>query len=325
MSLFRFPRLAVAMLALTLVFCGCTPQEAATPVPAGVPAAPLKVVASFSILGDIAANVGGERIALTTLVGPGGDAHAYEPSPAAARAVAAADVVVVNGLGFEGWIDRLIQASGYRGPVVVASYGVVPLPASGSASHDHGDGQAHGDVTVDPHAWHDMANARRYVANIASAFATADPAGAAVYAANARVYQDRIDALERQLKPRFDALPADRRTVISAHAAFAYLGKARGISFLSPRGLSPQSDPSARQLAQLITQAREQHVQALFLETVTDPRLLERVAAETGAHIGGTLYADALSGPDGPAPTYLALMRHNATTLAEALESSTTQ
>ncbi len=325
MSAFRLlSKGAAAVLALLLLFSVSACHEDAPPPANAVPAR-LKVVASFSILADIAANVGGERIALTTLVGPGGDSHAYEPTPADARAVAAADVVLVNGLGFEGWIDRLIEASGYRGPVVVATAGITPLAANVNAhAHAHDDdGHAthdHAADTPDPHAWQRLDNARIYVGNIARAFAAADPAGAAVYAANARAYQQRLDALQRQLAARMDAVPRDRRTVICAHDAFAYLGQAYGLSFLSPRGLSTQSEPSARDVAALITLAREQHVDALFLENISDPRLLDRIAAETGARIGGTLYSDALSAGDGPAPTYLELMRYNATALADALQ-----
>jgi zinc/manganese transport system substrate-binding protein len=318
-------RLLSKLLALLLLCSVSACHEDAAPPTDAAPAR-LKVVASFSILADLAANVGGERIALTTLVGPGSDSHAYEPTPADARAVATADVVLVNGLGFEGWIDRLIEASGYRGPVVVATAGITPLATNVGATHpqaqdDHGHAtHEHAADTPDPHAWQRLDNARIYVHNIARAFAAADPAGAAVYARNARAYQQRLDTLQRQLAARMDAVPRDRRTVICAHDAFAYLGQAYGLTFLSPRGLSTQSEPSARDVAALITLAREQHVDALFLENISDPRLLDRIAAETGAHIGGTLYSDALSAADGPAPTYLQLMRYNVNALADALQ-----
>lgn len=292
----------LAMILLATLSC----RDAA--MPASTAPRPLKVVATFSILGDMAANVGGDRIALTTLVGPDGDSHAYEPTAQDARAVAEADVVLINGLGFEGWIGRLIEAAGHRRPVVVASRGVIPLQAAGGPR-----------AVPDPHAWQRLDNARLYVANIARAFTVNDPDGASHYAANARQYLGRIDHLQQQLAPRLHALPADRRTLITPHAAFAYLGEDYGLHFLSPRGLSSQADPSARDLAGLIDQARSARVSALFQDSNSDPRLLQRIAAETDARLGGTLYADALSGPDGPAPTYLALMRHNADTLLDAL------
>ncbi|SEA90195.1 metal ABC transporter solute-binding protein, Zn/Mn family [Rubrimonas cliftonensis] len=289
----------------------------------------LKVVASFSILGDMVAQVGGDRIALTTLVGPDGDAHVYQPTPAAARAVAAADLVIVNGLGFEGWIERLIEASAFTGPVTVASEGIDVLETAddhdeahgeGHAhdhDHDHDHGHDHGDV--DPHAWQSVPAARVYVANIADALIAADPASADAYAASRDAYLKELAALEAEIAAAVAALPPERRVVVTSHDAFGYFARDTGLEFLAPQGVSTEAEASAQDVAALITQIRERAIPAIFVETIADPRLLQQIERETDARIGGALYSDALSGPDGPAPTYLDMMRHNLRMLTEAL------
>ena len=265
----------------------------------------LKVVTTFTILGDMVRNVGQEHVALTTLVGPDADAHVYEPTPADARALAQADVVVVNGLGFEGWIDRLISVSGYNGPVVVASEGIAALTVEKDRP--------------DPHAWQDLANGRQDVANIARELAAADPAHADDYHRRAEAYDRQLAALDRHIRGRLDAFPAHRRKVITSHDAFQYFGRAYGIDFHAPVGLSTESEPSAGEVAALIRQMRDEGIQALFVENITDPRLMEQLAREANAVIGGTLYSDSLSGPTGPAPTYLDMFRHNVGEIAKAL------
>jgi len=276
--------------------------------------AKLKVVATFTVLADMVRNVGGERVELTTLVGPDGDAHVYEPTPAAARAVAEADLVIVNGLGFEGWMERLVVASGYAGPVVVASEGTSLLEAEAANENEAGH-----DGGVDPHAWHDLANGRIYAANIARALAAADPGRAGLYRRRAQAYGAALAALDRDIRERLAALPAERRRVITSHDAFGYFGRAYGIEFMAPIGFSTESEPRAGQIAALIRQMREQDVRALFVDNVTDARLIEQLAREADAVLGGTLYSDALSGANGPAPTYLDMMRHNADALLDAL------
>jgi zinc/manganese transport system substrate-binding protein len=271
----------------------------------------IKVVATFSILADLVANVGGDRLEIATLVGRNGDAHVYAPSPADARTLAAAKLVFVNGLGFEGWMDRLVAASGTKAPVVVASTGVAQLRLE--SAHDHG----HGDI--DPHAWQSVANAAIYVANIRDALAGADPAGKAAYDANAGAYLGRLDALDREVKSQLGRIPADRRRIITSHDAFGYFAAAYGVTMIAPRGVTTESEPSARDVAAIITQIRQQNIPAVFLENVSDPRPLQRISRETGARIGGTLYSDALTGPDGEAPTYVDMMRHNVRELAAAL------
>ena len=265
----------------------------------------LNVVATFTILGDMVRNVGREHVALTTLVGANADAHVYEPTPADARTLARADLVVVNGLGFEGWIDRLVSVSGYKGPVVVASKGIAALTVEGNQP--------------DPHAWQDLANGRLDVANIARALAAADPAHADEYRRHAEAYDRELAALDRDIRGQLGAFPLDRRKVITSHDAFQYFGRAYGIDFRAPVGLSTESEPSAGELATLIRQMQDEGIRALFVENITDPRLVEQLAREAGAVIGGRLYSDSLSGPNGPAPTYLDMFRHNVGEIAKVV------
>ena len=268
----------------------------------------LKVVATITILGDMVEEVGGEHVALTTLVGPDGDAHAFEPSPADAKALSAADLVVVNGLGLEGWMDRLIQASGYHGPIVVASQGVKPRQMDED-----------GRTVTDPHAWQDLENGHRYVVNIEAALAEADPAHAADYRAAAKTYLAAIDAMDGQVRREIAEVPPERRKVVSSHDAFGYFGKAYGVEFVAPQGISENAEPSAADMARLIDQIRSEHIKVLFFENALSPRLVEQIGRETDAVVGGTLYADALSPPDGPAPTYLDMFRHNLPLLKAAM------
>ncbi len=254
----------------------------------------LKVVASITILGDMVQKVGGQHVALTTLVGPDGDAHAFEPTPADAKALSAADLVVVNGLGLEGWMDRLIQASGYRGPIVVASQGVEPRRMDED-----------GTSVTDPHAWQDLANGHRYVVNIEAALAKADAADAADYRAAARTYLAAIDAMDSYVRSAIAEVPPERRKVVSSHDAFGYFGQAYGVEFAAPQGIGEDAEPSAADMRRLIDQIRREHIKVLFFENALSPRLVEQIARETDAVVGGTLYADALSparrsGPDLP-------------------------
>jgi zinc/manganese transport system substrate-binding protein len=275
----------------------------------------LKVIASFSILGDLVKNVGGERVEVGTLVGPNGNAHVYAPSPADAKRVADAKLVFVNGLGFEGWLERLVKASGTKAPVIVATKGIKPRERVGERGHDHDHGRA------DPHAWQSVANAKIYVANIRDALIAADPAGKAVYEANAATYLAKLDTLEREVREVIAKIPADRRKVITSHDAFGYFEAAYGIGFIAPQGVSTEAEASARDVAAIISQIKKQKIAAVFLENVTDPRLVEQIARETGAKIGGTLYSDALTDDKGDATTYVDLIRHNLKQLAAALVS----
>ncbi|HRO01434.1 metal ABC transporter substrate-binding protein [Nitrobacter sp.] len=270
------------------------------------------VVASFSILGDFARAVGGARTDVTTLVGTDGDAHVFTPAPADARKVAAARLVIVNGLGLEGWLPRLVQASGGNAVIVVAATGV-PLRGAEAGETLHGDGSA------DPHAWQSVANAKIYVANIRDALIAADPAGEAVYRGNAADYLAKLDALDREVREGVARIPPERRKVISTHDAFGYFEAAYGIAFIAPQGVSTDSEASARDIAATITQIRTAKIPAVFLEDLGDPRLIRQIATEAGARIGGTLYSDSLSDEKGDAPTYIAMVRHNIKALTSAL------
>ena len=284
----------------------------------------LPVVASFSILGDMVSRVGGDRVSVTTLVGPDGDAHVYEPTPNDVKAVAGAKLLVVNGLGFEGWMSRLAEASGYAGPVTVASEGVKPREmAEEEDHHDHAeaDHAAHDHHGVDPHAWQDVANAVTYVKNIAAGLDAADPDGKATYDANATAYVAELEALDAEVRAAMAALPADRRKIITSHDAFGYFGAAYGLELLAPEGVSTESEATAADVAGIIRQIREDAIPAIFVENIKDRRLVDQIAAETHAVVGGELYTDALSAKDGPAPTYVDMIRHNIGTLTEALTS----
>ncbi|MEM6275434.1 MAG: zinc ABC transporter substrate-binding protein [Pseudomonadota bacterium] len=363
---------------------------------------PIPVVATFSILGDMVARIGGEHIALTTLVGPGGDAHVYQPTPQAAAAVAGAEVMFINGLEFEGWLERLAEAASFDGELIEATVGVEAIEfgehdehgdhddhgdqASGEdhdhdhdhgaeevadddhdhdhdhgeekvadadhdhdhdhgaeevadADHDHehdhdhgeemaskdhddhghGDHAGHDHGAFDPHAWQAIENAVIYVDNIAAGLAKVDPENASTYYANRAAYVAELEALETEIDAMIASIPEDKRTIVTSHDAFGYMGAHYGLTFEAPVGLSTESEASAADVAELITQIREEGIAAVFVETITDNRLIEQIAAETGAVVGGTLYSDALSEADGPASTYVDMMRHNAMTLSEAL------
>jgi zinc/manganese transport system substrate-binding protein len=267
---------------------------------------PLKVVASFSILGDFVKNVGGERVDVTTLVGPDSDVHVYAPAPEDARKIANARLLVVNGLGLEGWLPRLLQAAGGKALMVTATRGMTPLRLGSDA---------------DPHAWQSVANARIYVANIRDALAATDPADAEYFRKHAEDYLAKLDVLDREVRQAVMRIPENRRKVISTHDAFGYFASAYGIKFIAPLGVSTESDASARDIAGIIEQIRAEKIPAVFLERISDPRLMRRLSAETGAKVGGTLYSDSLTNEKGEAPTYIDMVRHNIKALTSALAS----
>ena len=265
----------------------------------------LNVVASFSILGDFVRNVGGERVSVTALVGPDGDVHVYTPAPADAKKIADAKLLVINGLGLEGWLPRLLQASGSKAPIITATKDIAPLKLGSDA---------------DPHAWQSVANAKIYVANIRNALVAADPADAEVFHANAENYLSKLDALDREVRAAIAQIPQNRRKVISTHNAFGYFAAHYGIDFIAPLGVSTESEVSARDIAKIITQVKKSGIPAVFLENISDDRLMRRISAETGARVGGTLYSDALTGEKGEAPTYIDMVRHNIKALTDALD-----
>ncbi len=264
----------------------------------------LNVVTSFSILADFVKNVGGDWVNVTSLVGPNGDIHVYVPAPSDAKTVGGVKLLVINGLGLEGWLPRLVQSSGSKAAIVTASHGVAPL--------------RHG-LDADPHAWQSVANAKIYVANIRNALAAADPADADAFRANAERYLADLDALDAEVRAAVAKIPPERRKVISNHNAFGYFAAAYGIEFIAPSGVSTENEPSARDIAAIIRQIRAEKIPAVFLENISDDRLIRRIASETGAAVGGTLYSDSLTGEKGPAPTYIDLVRHNIRALTSAL------
>jgi zinc/manganese transport system substrate-binding protein len=264
----------------------------------------VNVVTSFSILGDFVKNVGGERVNVTTLVGPDGDVHVYTPAPADAKKIADAKLLVINGLGLEGWLPRLLQASGSKAPIVTATKDIAPLKLGSDA---------------DPHAWQSVANAKIYVANIRNALVAADPADAEVFRAKAENYLSKLDALDREVRAAIAQIPQNRRKVISTHNAFGYFAAHYGIDFIAPLGVSTESEVSARDIADIVTQIKASGIPAVFLENISDDRLMRRISAETGAKVGGTLYSDALTGEKGEAPTYIDMVSHNIKALTSAL------
>jgi zinc/manganese transport system substrate-binding protein len=295
----------------SLALLGIMPTAIVARAAGAANVAPWPLVASFSVLADLCRNVGGERVSVRALVGPNGDTHVYQPSPTDSKSLAGSKLIAVNGLGLEGWIDRLIKASGSKAPVVVATAGIKALQMV-----------EEGRRLPDPHAWQSVANAKIYVANIEKGLVAADPEGAMTYAANAKAYQAKLDALEDDVKATITTIPKERRRIITTHDAFAYFGAAYDFQFIAPQGVSTEAEPSARDVAKIIRQIKAEKIPAVFLENVTDARMMERIAQESGAVVGGTLFSDALSPPNGPAATYIDMMRHNVKQLTAALASA---
>ena len=269
----------------------------------------VKVVASFTVLADMAKQIGGVHVEVHSLVGPNGDPHVYEPTPADGQTLAGADIVLVSGLGLEGWMDRLIRASGTRAPVVVASQGIV-------TRHMVDDGK---EIT-DPHAWNSAANGVIYARNITDALASADPADAADIRASGARYVKQLQELDAWVRSEVKTMPLSKRKIITSHDAFGYMGAAYNIRFLAPEGFSTESEPSARDVAALIDQIRKEKIKVVYIENSNDPRLVQQLASATGARIGGKLYPEALSEPDGPAPTYTRMFRYNVETLLHGMQ-----
>lgn len=316
----RSLRLALMMSVITLTPASLVAAQAE----------PLKVVASFSIIEDLARNVGGDRIQLTTLVGAGGDAHVYEPKPTDAVAMKDAQVVLVNGLHFEGFLQRLVEASATKASIVELTKGVetISIPEEHHEGEEAGHEEAeeagghHHEGGIDPHAFQSVANAQIYVKNIADAFCAADAAGCDTYKTNALAYDAKLEALDQEIKAAVAAIPEEKRTIITSHDAFGYFEHAYGLKFLAPEGISTESEASAADVAALVKQVREDHASAIFVENIADPRLAEQIATETGLKIGGTLYSDALSKADEPAATYIDLMKSNIATIKGAILGS---
>lgn len=314
-------------------------------IPSAASAEPLNVVASFSILADMVQEIGGEHVNVTSLVGPGEDAHVYEPVPTDVVAVANADLVVVNGLGFEGFLDRLVEASGTQAPVIIASHEVYAIAVEDDHAHDddghddhghadeghddhghaddgHDEHAGHDHGPLDPHAWQSLEAARSYIEEITEGLCEAATDHCEAFAQNAAAYDQQIVALGSEIEAAISVVPQAERIIITSHDAFAYLARDFDLTVLAAQGLSTDSEASAADVARLIDQIRDTGARALFVETVSDPRLITQIAEETGLVVSGTLYSDALSDAEGPAGTYLAMMRYNGEAIIAALSGS---
>ncbi len=270
--------------------------------------AKMKVVVSFSILKDFVEKVGGDEVEVTSLVGPNSDAHVFEPTPGSGKAITEADLVVTNGLGFEGWIDRLIQATNYKGPILIASEGITPRQAEGSA-----------EAVPDPHAWHDVVHATAYVRNILKGLIDHDPIHKDVYERYAKTYLKTLEELHAWIEKELKEVPAEKRRLITAHDAFHYFAERYGIQVLSAQGISTEAQPSAKEIADLVTQIKSEGIKALFVENISNTKLMAQIAKETGVVPSGTLYSDALGESGGEAETYEKMMRHNVMLIKNAI------
>jgi zinc/manganese transport system substrate-binding protein len=292
------------ILAVAAIMLGANPADAADRI---------KVVATFSVIGDMVANVAGDRIELVTLVGPAGDTELFKPSLADGKNVAEAKIVFMNDLNddFEPWLEPLLKQAKFSGAKIIVSRGAKTY----SSTEERAPRSKTGEEEIDQHAWLDPKNGVIYVRNIAAALAKSDPANAAEYRARADAYIKELQALDAWAKAEIAALPVVKRRVLASHDSLQYLAKAYGITLLSINGWTNNSEPSAAELARLTQQIRLEGIHALFLDSITDPRAMQQVAKETGASIGGTLYGDALSTPGEEADTYLKMLRHDVTAL----------
>jgi zinc/manganese transport system substrate-binding protein len=265
----------------------------------------LNVITTFSILGDIVATIGGARVSVRSLIGPDQDSHRYDPRPTDARAIALADLVVRNGMGFEGWLDRLITASGFRASLVTASDGITPIFVR--------------DTIPDPHVWQSFTNVKIYARNIELGLARLAPASARDFAANRARFHTQVDQAFARAKALMAPIPADKRLVVVPHNSFRYLGQELGLQFRGLRSLSTGGQPSAAGLAGLINEIKTSGAAAAFVENIGDERLIGQIAQQSGARVGGKLYSDALSPPGGPASTTLAMLDYNVRAIATTL------
>ncbi|MEJ4042905.1 metal ABC transporter substrate-binding protein [Erwinia sp. SLM-02] len=269
----------------------------------------VQAVASFSVLADIVQNVGGEHVVVKSLVGPNGDPHSFEPTPKDSQSLAHADVVFVSGLGMEGWMDRLIASSGYKGQTVVASSGINTRKM-----------EEDGKTITDPHAWNSMQNGVTYATNVMNALIAADPADADYFCQHGRAYIAQLEKLDSWAQQEFAQIPQSKRKVLTSHDAFGYFGQRYGVSFLSPVGFSTESEASASDVAELITQLKKEKINAWFIENQTDPRLVKQIASATGAKQGGELYPEALTEKGGEADSYIAAFKHNVSAMVASMK-----
>jgi ABC-type Zn uptake system ZnuABC Zn-binding protein ZnuA len=319
-------RMGHVLLAIGIALVAYLPTTAPVAAQSPTAGAPVQAVASFSILGDLVENVGREAVEITTLIGPGVDAHTYDPAPADLVVLAEADVIFENGLGFEPWLDQFFASAQPPGARVIVTEGITPRAAGENDDHageeqpEQDGGQEHGQY--DPHVWHDVANVIVMVGNIRDALVAADPARAQLYEANAAAYIDELNALHASIREQVDTLPAERRKLVTSHDTFGYFAAAYGFEVLGTAlgSLSTEAgDPSARDIATLITEIEDAGVPAIFAENVANPDLMESIAAEAGVKLAPPLYTDALGPPGSPGETYIGMMRSNVATIVTAL------
>lgn len=319
MSTIARPVVANIKNGITSHFIGLVALLLATPLAAQAPARPLQVTTSFTILADLTRQVAKDRATVTSLVGPNSDAHVYRATPADAKTVKDAGLIIVNGLGFEGFMPRLIKSSGSKALVITATTGIRPLEKKEEkGGHGHAHGHDHG--KIDPHAWQSVEAVKIYVANIRDGLIKADPAGAEDYRKNATAYLAELDSLKTEIDRQFALIPPPKRIIVTSHDALAYFGRENLFTLEAVQGVSTENEPSAKDVARLIRIAKEKKARAVFVENMTNPKIAEQIARESGAKVGGTLFSDALSDEKGAAPTYIAMMRHNARMLVEALK-----
>ncbi len=275
-------------------------------------AAPLKAVASITIIADMVHEVGGDLVEVSSIVGPNGDAHSYEAKPRDSKTLNEAEIVFINGLGLDPWIERLTTSSGFKGPLAVVTKGI--------KTHQFDEDGKH---VTDPHAWQDLSNGQIYVTNIAKALCEVDAADCPTFNANASAYNAKLAVLDAELKTKFSAVPEPNRQVVTTHDAFGYFAIAYGVRFLAPEGFATEAEPSAAAIAKLVRQIKHDNIKALFFENMSDNRVIEAIAAETGVHAGPPLYADALSKPDEPGATYLQMFKYDSQTLLAAMTTNT--
>lgn len=280
-------------------------------VPTSASARTLQVVASFSVLADVVQQVGGRHVRVRSLVAPDGDPHQYEPSPADAKDLNNADVTFISGEGLEHWFEKLANASGYRGTPVIVSTGI-----------ELRERTRKGEISDDPHVWNSPLNVMVWVSNIEKALSAADPADADDFKTYAERYTAELHELDTYAHAHIDLIPPQQRQILTSHDAFGYLGRDYGITFLSPLGLSTETEASAGTVARLIDQVKAEHIRVYFIQNSNDPRLVQQIASATGAKPGGKLYAEALSPPNGPASTYTQMFRHNIDALVDAMTAS---
>lgn len=311
-----------------------TSAPAATAAPAATPPAAnkLPVIATYSILGDMVQNVGGELIDLKVLVGPDGDAHAYEPVPADSASLLQAKVLFENGLEFETWLDDLYTASGSQAVRAVVSEGITPLKAPEEGEHGHAEGESHSASEAgqeehdhgefDPHIWHSVANSEIMVANIAKALSAADPTNATIYQANAATYTTQLKELDAFIKQEVATLPAERRKIVTTHDTFGYFAQDYGFEIVGTAlGITTETaDPSAAQIADLVTDIKATGVPAIFAENIANSTVMETIAKEAGVKLVPELYTDALGPQGSEGETYIKMMRFNTTTMVTALK-----